>query len=198
MRGQPRSLVRRSVAAAAALLLSCTLVSCSEDDVSTRQPGRNIEPTPAAANDAALTQVASTTGLGAPEWMPPSLPVPEGASVTAVGNGACTVNFLVPTPDAQVVGGNVGARARANGLDVELVSSVSQTEVVPEQDMEVGLFEEDAAPVKPVVTHVVVLRLRGAAVRKKTPAVDATLTLTSRGDEFVTGEYAVAAGTCGR
>lgn len=196
MRGQRRVVVRRSVAATAALLMGCTLASCSDDDVSAQQPGRNIEPAPAAPTDDALTQVASSSGLRVPGWMPASLPVPEGASVTAVGVEACTVSFLLPAADAQVVGGDVGTSARGNGLAVELVSSVSQSEPAPEPEVEAGLFDEQEAPVVRVLTHVEVLRLRGAAASRGAAPLDAELTLTSRGDGFVSGEYVLAEAAC--
>lgn len=176
--------------------MSCTLAGCSGDDVSARQSGRSIEPAPAAANDNVLTQVASSAGLRAPEWMPLSLPVPEGASITDVVTEACTVNFLLPASNAQVVGGDMGASARANGLTVRLVSSVFQSEPAPVTELDGGLFGEQEVPLPPVVTHVEVLSLQGAAVSKGDAPVDAELTLTSRGDGFVSGEYALAGATC--
>lgn len=64
-----------------------------------------------------------------------------------------------------------------------------QDPVVPETD-EFGAVQE--VTVAPATTQEVVLRMTRAAE----PAVDATLTLTSRGDGAVTGEYALPPGAC--
>ncbi|WP_162598664.1 hypothetical protein [Nocardioides gilvus] len=195
MRGQRGLLIRGWGAAGSAVLLTGLLAGCaSEDDA---RVSRAAAETPAATAELAMAPAAVTPGLVAPEWFPLALPMPEGASVTAVGTLTCTVNFLVPTSDAQVEGGAVGSRARANGLQVELVSSVTSAEPVNEPVNEFGAFEEEA-PVAPVITHVEVLRLKNAADGAAVTPVDATLTLTSRGDGVVTGEYALAEDTCAR
>lgn len=195
MRGQQVFVVRRWTAAGAALLLSCTLASCSSDgDTSANRPRQDNAPAPVAADENTLAQVASS-GVRTPDWMPATLPMPEGASLTAVGRDSCTVTFLVSAHDAQVTGGTVGASARANGLAVELVSSTSET-AAPQPEVEPGLFAEEEVPVAPVVTHVEVLRLQGPSGEAKGAPIDATLTLTSRGDGMVTGEYALPGGTC--
>lgn len=197
MRGQQVFVVRRWTAAGAALLMSCALASCSSaGDPSANRPGQDIDPAPVATDGAALAQVASS-GVRTPDWMPATLPVPEGASLTAVGRDSCTVTFLVSAHDAQVTGGAVGTSARANGLAVELVSSTSET-AAPQPEVEPGLFEEEEVPVAPVITHVEVLRLQGPSGEAKGAPIDARLTLTSRGDGVVTGEYVLPAGTCAR
>lgn len=196
MRGQRGLVVRGWGAAAVALLLTGSLVGCSSDDDVRPRAERVAAEKPAAAADLAVVPAAGATGLQLPDWLPSTLPVPEGASLTAVGDPACTVNFLVPTPDAQVEGAAAGSRARANGLQVELVSSVtSAAPVVPPTG---GLGFEEEAPVETVVTHIEVLRLKAAAGGPDGSPVDATLTLTSRGDGVVSGEYALADGTCAR
>lgn len=195
MGGQRGLVVRGWRAGTAAVLLLAALSACSSGDDGSGEArteradrvAQKVTPSPAD-----VAESSEPSALTLPAWLPTTLPVPEKASVVAVREQACSVTFMDWGSDAQLEGATLGERAEANGLRADLVSSVSQEDpVVPPVE---GDFSEevDAAP---VVSQVVVLRMRGAAATGQ-DAVDATLTLTSHGAGSVTGEYALVPGTC--
>ena len=174
--GVRRRPAARAVSAAIALLLSSAFVGCASDDAL---------PLPVAAqiNGQAPAADGSTPApLVVPSWLPDELPLPVSAQVTGVRATQCAVSFLAPGTQAEDMSGVLAPRARAVGLPVRVVASVSSTPPpVTELD---GLFV-DEVEVEAPITHAVVLEFG-----------DAVLTLTSSGDGVVLGAYQLPGDTC--
>lgn len=188
MRGQRDCVASARRAAAALVLLASALTACSSSPEPQAEPW--VPRAPAAAEAAAGPDAASDP-VALPGWWSPVLPLPPNASVVAVRKRACTVTFLDWGTDALLAAADLELEAEARGLETHLVSSVSDVDQQTEQVSELDLMDE--VVLAPVVTHVVVLRMRRAAVADE-PAVDASLVLTSRGDGGVIGEYALGDG----
>ena len=195
MSGQRGTLVRGWGAAGAAVLLAGSLSGCWSADAGSQVDGRSARTPVETLKPAASTTdpSAASSPLTLPDWLPAELPLPDEASVIAVRDVACSVTFMDWGSDALLEGASLSDRADANGLQSRLVSSVSDAEPVVQETSEFGYLED--APVATVLTHVVVLRMQRTAAAGE-PAFDATLTLTSRGDGSVIGEYALADDAC--
>src|SRR5690606_25112254 len=162
--GSQRGIVVRGWAAASAVvLLSGSLMACSSADAESQVERRAPRPSVDTAASAP-TPAAASSPLTLPHWLPAVLPVPEDASVIAVGVRTCTVTFMDWGTDAQLAGADLSDEADANGLQSRLVSSVSEVDAGLQQASEIGGFLEEEVPVAPVTTHVVVLEMQRPAV----------------------------------
>lgn len=191
MGGQPRVVTTRWSAAAAGMLLICSLAGCSGSEVVPTARVEQVSTSPAAA---ASTSRTVTPPRKAPDWLPAALPLPPGASITGVRVGACTVDFLLPARDADVEASTLVDRAREEGLTATLLSSVDTPQPLPEQPTD--LWGEEPPLEELVMTRSVVLRMQGAYGDGAARTFDATLTLVGRGDGVVTGSYALDRADC--
>lgn len=184
MRVQCRG-VRRTYGVGVAMLMVVLAAGCGGDP----QGGA---PVAAARVAGQMTPSPSTTpppvALEVPGWLPTVLPLPAGVLLTEVRAARCEVSFLAPGAAAEATSGMLAERARADGLRVGVVSSVSSTPVPVEPD---DLFGGEASVVELPVTQAVVLTMADDA------GTDALLTLMSTGEGAATGTYELAADSCG-